>query len=217
LFFPQLISPSFFRSRSKVLSRWLAGLPQQLALLGLRNPELSNQLIDIIHSAASRSNKELLQSLQATAARIYGETFMLQHDEFCPIAWQGSCNRWKILVFPGGKGGQGWRSVQPLVIKVEMDFNGIDEKLPLLRTHFWWCCFSPPPWLASLTAHPSLCRQIRWTARWCCCRPRHSGGWCSWCTSCPACRRGCWLGSAAAASWAGCPLSWLPPSSGYCT
>ncbi|NWT49522.1 TEX10 protein, partial [Erythrocercus mccallii] len=59
------------RSRSKVLSRWLAGLPQQLALLGMRNPELSNQLIDIIHSAASRSNKELLQSLQATAARIY--------------------------------------------------------------------------------------------------------------------------------------------------
>ncbi|PKU48859.1 testis-expressed sequence 10 protein [Limosa lapponica baueri] len=59
------------RSRSKVLSRWLAGLPQQLALLGLKNPELSNQLIDIIHSAASRSNKELLQSLQATAARIY--------------------------------------------------------------------------------------------------------------------------------------------------
>ncbi|KAF4790042.1 hypothetical protein TURU_143550 [Turdus rufiventris] len=59
------------RSRSKVLTRWLAGLPQQLALLGLRNPELSNQLIDIIHSAASRSNKELLQSLQATAARIY--------------------------------------------------------------------------------------------------------------------------------------------------
>lgn len=59
------------RSRSKVLSRWLAGLPQQLALLGLRNPELSNQLIDIIHSAASRSNKELLQSLQATAVQIY--------------------------------------------------------------------------------------------------------------------------------------------------
>lgn len=64
----------FFRSRSKVLSRWLAGLPQQLALLGLRNPELSNQLIDIIHSAASRSNKELLQSLQATAVQIYGKT-----------------------------------------------------------------------------------------------------------------------------------------------
>lgn len=67
-----------------MLSRWLAGLPQQLALLGLRNPELSNQLIDIIHSAASRSNKELLQSLQATAARIYGKIFTLQHNEFCP-------------------------------------------------------------------------------------------------------------------------------------
>lgn len=83
-FFLQLILPSFFRSRSKVLSRWLAGLPQQLALLGLRNPELSNQLIDIIHSAASRSNKELLQSLQATAARIYGKTLTLQHEEVCP-------------------------------------------------------------------------------------------------------------------------------------
>lgn len=88
LFF-QLIFPSFFRSRSKVLSRWLAGLPQQLALLGLRNPELSNQLIDIIHSAASRSNKELLQSLQATAARIYGKTFTLLRKEFCPSpGWQ---------------------------------------------------------------------------------------------------------------------------------
>lgn len=80
---------SFFRSRSKVLSRWLAGLPQQLALLGLRNPELSNQLIDIIHSAASRSNKELLQSLQATAARIYGKTFTVQHNEFCPTLGRG--------------------------------------------------------------------------------------------------------------------------------
>uniref|UniRef100_A0A8B9SW47 Testis expressed 10 n=1 Tax=Anas platyrhynchos TaxID=8839 RepID=A0A8B9SW47_ANAPL len=60
-----------FQHSIKVLSRWLAGLPQQLALLGLRNPELSNQLIDIIHSAASRSNKELLQSLQATADQIY--------------------------------------------------------------------------------------------------------------------------------------------------
>lgn len=88
-FFLQLIFPSFFRSRSKVLSRWLAGLPQQLALLGLRNPELSNQLIDIIHSAASRSNKELLQSLQATAARIYGKTFTLLHKEFCHSpGWQ---------------------------------------------------------------------------------------------------------------------------------
>lgn len=83
-FFLQLIFHCFFRSRSKVLSRWLAGLPQQLALLGLRNPELSNQLIDIIHSAASRSNKELLQSLQATAARIYGKTLTLQHKKFYP-------------------------------------------------------------------------------------------------------------------------------------
>ncbi|XP_025023067.1 testis-expressed protein 10 isoform X2 [Python bivittatus] len=59
------------RSRSKVLTRWLAGLPQQLVLLGLRNPELSEQLIGIIHSAASRANKEILQSLQAAAPLIY--------------------------------------------------------------------------------------------------------------------------------------------------
>uniref|UniRef100_A0A663LQ78 Testis expressed 10 n=1 Tax=Athene cunicularia TaxID=194338 RepID=A0A663LQ78_ATHCN len=75
------------RSRSKVLSRWLAGLPQQLALLGLRNPELSNQLIDIIHSAASRSNKELLQSLQATAARIYA--LLVNESQNHLIALQG--------------------------------------------------------------------------------------------------------------------------------
>ncbi|TFK01888.1 Testis-expressed sequence 10 protein-like protein [Platysternon megacephalum] len=65
------LSTQRIRSRSKVLSRWLAGLPQQLALLGSRKPELSNQLIETIHSAASHSNKELLQSLQATASRIY--------------------------------------------------------------------------------------------------------------------------------------------------
>ncbi|KAM6449316.1 testis-expressed protein 10 isoform 2-T4 [Liasis olivaceus] len=59
------------RSRSKVLTRWLAGLPQQLVLLGLRNPELSQQLIGIIYSAASRANKEILQSLQAAAPLIY--------------------------------------------------------------------------------------------------------------------------------------------------
>uniref|UniRef100_A0A8D0H772 Testis expressed 10 n=1 Tax=Sphenodon punctatus TaxID=8508 RepID=A0A8D0H772_SPHPU len=59
------------RSHSKVLCRWLTGLPQQLVLLGMRNPELSNQLIDTIYSAASHSNKELLQSLQAAAPRIY--------------------------------------------------------------------------------------------------------------------------------------------------
>nr|XP_019584794.1 PREDICTED: testis-expressed sequence 10 protein isoform X4 [Rhinolophus sinicus] len=59
------------RYRSKVLSRWLAGLPLQLAHLGSRNPELSTQLIDIIHTAAARAHKELLKSLQATALRIY--------------------------------------------------------------------------------------------------------------------------------------------------
>ncbi|KAF3821218.1 hypothetical protein GH733_011371 [Mirounga leonina] len=59
------------RYRSKVLSRWLAGLPLQLAHLGSRNPELSTQLIDIIHTAAARANRELLKSLQASALRIY--------------------------------------------------------------------------------------------------------------------------------------------------
>ncbi|KAI4589080.1 hypothetical protein MJG53_003488, partial [Ovis ammon polii x Ovis aries] len=43
----------------------------QLAHLGSRNPELSTQLIDIIHTAAARANKELLRSLQVTALRIY--------------------------------------------------------------------------------------------------------------------------------------------------
>ncbi|KAB0353384.1 hypothetical protein FD755_023913, partial [Muntiacus reevesi] len=59
------------RYRSKVLSRWLAGLPLQLAHLGSRNPELSTQFVDIIHTAAARANKELLKSLQVTALRIY--------------------------------------------------------------------------------------------------------------------------------------------------
>ena len=71
-----LFSPMSSRSRSKVLIRWLAGLPQQLVLLGLRNPELSYQLISTIYSAASRSNKEILQSLQAAAPRIYGNLFV---------------------------------------------------------------------------------------------------------------------------------------------
>uniref|UniRef100_F6TRF7 Testis expressed 10 n=2 Tax=Ornithorhynchus anatinus TaxID=9258 RepID=F6TRF7_ORNAN len=65
------LSPHRVRSRSKVLSRWLAGLPLQLAQLGSRNPELSTRLIDIIHTAAARSNKDLLNSLQATAFQIY--------------------------------------------------------------------------------------------------------------------------------------------------
>ncbi|XP_067866511.1 testis-expressed protein 10 homolog isoform X2 [Heterodontus francisci] len=56
---------------SKVLSRWLAGLPLQLAQLGSRNPLLSAQLIAVIHAAAARSNKELLQSLQSNVYRLY--------------------------------------------------------------------------------------------------------------------------------------------------
>ncbi|XP_028626033.1 testis-expressed protein 10 isoform X2 [Grammomys surdaster] len=59
------------RYRSRVLSRWLAGLPLQLSYLGSRNPELSTQLIDIIHTAASQANKDLLKNLQAAALRIY--------------------------------------------------------------------------------------------------------------------------------------------------
>ncbi|XP_038203790.1 testis-expressed protein 10 isoform X1 [Arvicola amphibius] len=59
------------RYRSRVLSRWLAGLPLQLSHLGSRNPELSTQLIDIIHTAATQANKDLLKSLQAAALRIY--------------------------------------------------------------------------------------------------------------------------------------------------
>lgn len=69
-------SLAFLRYRSKVLSRWLAGLPLQLAHLGSRNPELSTQLIDIIHTAAARANKELLRSLQVAALRIYGKSFV---------------------------------------------------------------------------------------------------------------------------------------------
>uniref|UniRef100_UPI00398F5095 testis-expressed protein 10 homolog isoform X1 n=1 Tax=Pristiophorus japonicus TaxID=55135 RepID=UPI00398F5095 len=58
-------------TRSKVLSRWLSGLPLQLAQLGSRNPFLSAKLIDVIHVAAARSNKELLQSLQNKVYRLY--------------------------------------------------------------------------------------------------------------------------------------------------
>ncbi|XP_033849616.3 testis-expressed protein 10 homolog [Acipenser ruthenus] len=58
-------------ARSKVLSRWLSGLPLQLAQLGARNTQLSAQLIETIHAAASRSNRELLQSLQTHACRLY--------------------------------------------------------------------------------------------------------------------------------------------------
>ncbi|XP_072268183.1 testis-expressed protein 10 isoform X2 [Pyxicephalus adspersus] len=59
------------RSRSKVLSRWLANLPIQLVHLGPRNHQLSSLMIDTIYTAAARSNKELLQNLQSVACQIY--------------------------------------------------------------------------------------------------------------------------------------------------
>ncbi|XP_077125587.1 testis-expressed protein 10 isoform X3 [Ranitomeya variabilis] len=59
------------RSRSKVLSRWLASLPIQLIHLGARNYQLSTLIIDTIYIAATRSNKELLQNLQTSACQIY--------------------------------------------------------------------------------------------------------------------------------------------------
>ncbi|XP_044151032.1 testis-expressed protein 10 [Bufo gargarizans] len=59
------------RSRSKVLSRWLASLPIQLVHLGARNHQLSALIIDTIYIAAARSNKELLQNLQTAACQIY--------------------------------------------------------------------------------------------------------------------------------------------------
>lgn len=71
-------SLAFLRYRSRVLSRWLAGLPLQLSHLGSRNPELSTQLIDIIHTAAAQANKDLLKSLQAAALRIYGECLVVE-------------------------------------------------------------------------------------------------------------------------------------------
>ncbi|XP_015226113.1 PREDICTED: testis-expressed sequence 10 protein isoform X2 [Cyprinodon variegatus] len=58
-------------SRSKVLCRWLASLPVQLSQLGHRNPTLSAQLIISIQAAASRGNKDLLNSLQTYACRLY--------------------------------------------------------------------------------------------------------------------------------------------------
>ncbi|XP_078543810.1 testis-expressed protein 10 isoform X2 [Lissotriton helveticus] len=58
-------------NHNKALFHWLSSLPVQLVQLSSRNPELSAQLIDTIHAAAARSNKELLSSLQATACQIY--------------------------------------------------------------------------------------------------------------------------------------------------
>uniref|UniRef100_A0A671UG91 Testis expressed 10 n=1 Tax=Sparus aurata TaxID=8175 RepID=A0A671UG91_SPAAU len=58
-------------ARSKVLCRWLAALPLQLSQLGHRNPALSAQLILSIQAAASRGHKDLLNSLQTHACRLY--------------------------------------------------------------------------------------------------------------------------------------------------
>ncbi|KAF7669709.1 hypothetical protein LDENG_00147310 [Lucifuga dentata] len=58
-------------ARSKVLCRWLASLPVQLSQLGHRNPALSAQLILSIQAAASRGNKDLLNSLQSHACKLY--------------------------------------------------------------------------------------------------------------------------------------------------
>ncbi|XP_062322088.1 testis-expressed protein 10 homolog isoform X1 [Osmerus eperlanus] len=58
-------------ARSRVLSRWLAALPVQLSQLGHRNPALSSWLLLSIQAAASRGNKDLLNSLQANALQLY--------------------------------------------------------------------------------------------------------------------------------------------------
>ncbi|XP_029360486.1 testis-expressed protein 10 homolog [Echeneis naucrates] len=58
-------------ARSKVLCRWLASLPVQLSQLGHRNPFLSERLILSIQAAAARGNKDLLNSLQTQACRLY--------------------------------------------------------------------------------------------------------------------------------------------------
>ncbi|MBN3321935.1 TEX10 protein, partial [Atractosteus spatula] len=71
-------------SRSKVLSRWLAALPLQLAQLGFRNPHLSAQLLRTVQAAAARRNRELLHSLQTHACRLYdpeeGSVVLLPQD-----------------------------------------------------------------------------------------------------------------------------------------
>lgn len=58
-------------ARSKVLSQWLASLPVQLSQLGHRNPTLSAQLIRSIQAAASRGNKDMLNSLQRYACELF--------------------------------------------------------------------------------------------------------------------------------------------------
>uniref|UniRef100_A0A3B3D1E6 Testis expressed 10 n=1 Tax=Oryzias melastigma TaxID=30732 RepID=A0A3B3D1E6_ORYME len=58
-------------ARSKVMSRWLASLPVQLSQLGHRNPKFSAELITAIQAAASRGNKDLLNSLETHACTLY--------------------------------------------------------------------------------------------------------------------------------------------------
>lgn len=58
-------------ARSKVLCRWLASLPVQLSHLGHRNPALSARLLHSIQAAASRGHKDLLNSLQTHACKLY--------------------------------------------------------------------------------------------------------------------------------------------------
>lgn len=67
--------------RSKVLCCWLASLPVQLSQLGHRNPALSARLILSIHAAASRGNKDLLNSLQTHACRLYGTRTQLKRKK----------------------------------------------------------------------------------------------------------------------------------------
>ncbi len=66
--------------RSKVLYCWLASLPVQLSQLGHRNPALSARLIQSIQAAASRGNKDLLNSLQTHACRLYGRHAQLERQ-----------------------------------------------------------------------------------------------------------------------------------------
>lgn len=58
-------------ARSKVLSCWLASLPVQLTQVGYRSPDYSARLISSIQAAASKGNKDLLNSLQTHACELF--------------------------------------------------------------------------------------------------------------------------------------------------
>lgn len=93
-----MLSLSLSHSRSKVLCRWLASLPVQLSQLGYRNPALSARLIQSIQAAASRGNKDLLNSLQAQACKLYGTHSIRQTDkETLIIESQAACHRYKDI------------------------------------------------------------------------------------------------------------------------